>query len=366
MESTLEYFAWARPLQGYAWEDAAVMNEGPFTPEPLDNDIKENRFLMWRDRASQVVAAPLLSDNPTLFRDFASLEPTEEAFLAFANAYGWLGVSQLLKGELVNEDGKTIRRISFSDPRAHGEPLWRWKKAHRELSKVSDVLQSITTNDLAKLNEWFTIGADAARYERRTALGLEGEWICANKPPLRPALWKWANQGKTEADRLKRFAFAWAQKRINDAIGDGKYGTSTSVRVLVDGDRDLMSLHIVPDTLLAAMWLQCARVLTENPTFKACENCGKWFELAPNARRKNSMYCSARCKLAAHRARIPATCHSCGVRFNVSVTAGSGFAYMNHYDVSCPKCGVSSSLLLPGEVRGVALRGKRQPAKATA
>ena len=74
---------------------------------------------------------------------------------------------------------------------------------------------------------------------------------------------------------------------------------------LLNDIKDGMMLHIVPDTLLAARWLQCARVLTDNRTFKACERCGKWFELSPSARRKHSKYCSGTCKVAAHRARNP-------------------------------------------------------------
>jgi len=49
-----------------------------------------------------------------------------------------------------------------------------------------------------------------------------------------------------------------------------------------------MTLRIVPETLLAALWFQCARVLTLNPTFRACMNCGKWFELLPDKRRKQA------------------------------------------------------------------------------
>jgi hypothetical protein len=367
MDSSLEYFAWGRPVDGFVWEDARVINDSVLMPKPLARDVEETRFLRWRDRASQVVPLPPLHKNPTLFREFASLNPTEDSFVRFANDYGWLGVSQLLEGDAeVNEQGKTVRVVRFGDPRAHGEPLWRWKAAHQALSKVSDVLQAITTDDLTTLTEWFSIRTDAALYQRETQVGGEWEWVCgAANPPLRPALWKWANGGQTELERLKRIASAWAQKRINDALGNADNSTNTSVRILLNA-KGGMSLHIVPDTLLAAMWLQCARVLTENPTFKACEKCGKWFEISPEMRRKSTMYCSAKCKVAAHRARIPATCEHCGARFTISVTARSGFGYISHHDVACPTCGVSSSRLLPGEVRDVALHGKRRSSKATA
>jgi hypothetical protein len=59
----------------------------------------------------------------------------------------------------------------------------------------------------------------------------------------------------------------------------------------------------VPQTLLAAIWFQCARVLTDRPKFKQCEHCGKWFELSPDAHRRQSKYCDERCKVAAYRVR---------------------------------------------------------------
>jgi hypothetical protein len=210
------------------------------------------------------------------------------------------------------------------------------------------------------------LSPDAVRYERDGAYGPEWSVVCGANQGFKPYLWKWGSEGRTELDRLKRFASIWAQKKINEAIGDADNGTGTSVRVLLNDVKDGMAIHIVPDTLLGAMWLQCARVLTENPTFKACENCGKWFELSPDARRKNSKYCSDRCKVAAHRARaiIPTKCESCDARFTINVAPSSGFSYMNHQDVTCPKCGAVSHRLLPGEFIGVTVRGKRQMVKA--
>jgi hypothetical protein len=54
-------------------------------------------------------------------------------------------------------------------------------------------------------------------------------------------------------------------------------GSLTTTRLLFDRNDMDLRLHIVPESLLAAMWLQCARALTENPQFKRCEHFGKWF-----------------------------------------------------------------------------------------
>jgi hypothetical protein len=113
-----------------------------------------------------------------------------------------------------------------------------------------------------------------------------------------------------DAELLLRIAKGWAQKHINDELGGDKHpGTNSRARIVFDQDRESMTLRIVPETLLAALWFQCARVLTLNPTFRACMDCGKWFELLPDKRRKQAIYCTDRCKVAAYRHRKAAGSH---------------------------------------------------------
>jgi hypothetical protein len=305
MKTELEQFAWGRPIDGYTWENAVAADFrvfGPAASASANRDSAETRFLRWRDAGSGAETLTPLSDHPTLFREFACLEPTEAAFLEFANQHGWLGVSCFLKES--REGGKSFV-VNLDSTRGQGEPLWRWTEAHEQMQKVNDVLSAIQSKDLARLGEWFRVENDAVRFEREWPSGAaEYEWVCGTKSPaLRTLLWQWGNQAPNDGERLLRFASVWAQKRINEAMHSGDRGTSSSVRVLMNHIKDGMMLHIVPDSLLAAMWLQCARVLTDNPTFKACERCGKWFELSPVTRRKQSKYCSGSCKVAAHRAR---------------------------------------------------------------
>jgi len=305
MNQGLEHFAWARPLDGYVWEDAVALDERAFQSASSVRNRSETRFLRWRDASSQAVSLAPLQDHPTLFLQFAHLEPTEATFLEFANQYGWLGVPIFLENE--TNRGRKTRVVNYADLRDQGEPLWRWREAHRQLWRVCPVLEAILDKDIPTLKQWFHVLPDAVRYERDGVYGLECEFICSSNPLFKPWLWKWGNKGGTQAEKLLRFASAWAQKQVNEAMTGNEDGTMTSVRVLIDGDKAGMMLHIVPDTLLAAMWLQCARVLTENPTFKACDNCGKWFEVSADARRRGTMYCDARCKVAAYRIKKKAT-----------------------------------------------------------
>ncbi len=46
------------------------------------------------------------------------------------------------------------------------------------------------------------------------------------------------------------------------------------------------TLHVVPQNLLAAMWLQVAGELTESITFKKCNVCPAWLPYGPGTRHR--------------------------------------------------------------------------------
>jgi hypothetical protein len=295
MKIDLQYFEWRRPVAGYVWENARV---DPLWKSPSDheNDLEETRFLRWKDGGDGMVQRIwALIDHPELYKTFAGLRPTEDDFLDFANCYGWLGIGRML-------DFSGI----LNSHRAEGEPLWRWRDAHQKLGRVASVLNAIQSDDLETLRKRFIVADKGVRYEYETEFGPGWSWLSAKDPDLKVWIWKWGNATDSELERLKRFARAWAQIQINKAMDSAENGTQTSARVLFTPDYSAQRLHIVPDTLLAAMWLQCARVLTENPQFRACERCQKWFELSPegkNSKRRHAIYCSPKCKVAAYRKR---------------------------------------------------------------
>ena len=287
MPNPLELFYWHRPEGGYEWQDYRAVGA-----QLSGEDSDETRFLVpkpmtpprhWRYN-------PLIS-NPTLYREFAALEPTEEAFAYFASSYGDLGV-----GVFVVPDGGTGDNLMRYDP------FNRWMTAHSAMSPVVDVLNAIQDHNAAALRKWFTIGHFGAMYERKDERRHEQSWVSIPNQH-QEYLWRWAMEARSDDEALIRIAQGWAQDKINDAMGDNKKGTLTSVRILLEHERGRMGLHVTPHSLVGALWLQCARVLTLNPTFKSCEHCGKWFEMSADTRRKQSKYCSNRCKVAAYRVR---------------------------------------------------------------
>jgi lipocalin len=308
MQLGVEFFVWSRPTDGFVWQNDKATS---FWDEEVDpHTADERRFLVRRTANLAAYRTAPLQAEPTLYRAFADLEPTEEAFLSFANAHGPLGVTVLLESGIKKQkraDGKEVRTLSFQDPRAHGEPFWRWKQEHHYMRNITGVLKAIEQQDTVTLRKWFTVSDDGVKYSRKDASGFAFAVVCSPDRESKAWLWEWGMAARTESEQLLRFASGWAQRQINDALSGTGAGTRsqslTSVRILADTDRNAMRIRIVPDTLLAAMWLQCARVLTEKVTFRACEHCGKWFEVSPDAKRRQSKYCSDRCKVAAYRAR---------------------------------------------------------------
>jgi len=295
MSVNFDYFKWNAPVDGFVWEKASILRDSFFSTESRDTrDQKEEDFLVVASDKG-LAKPPMLPlvQYPTLFRTFAGLERSKAAYRDFANKYGWLGIGQLLEG-----------RNPINAPRSTGEPLWRWRDEHRRLSRVSDALAAIQAKDYKTLREWITVTKEGARLEHQR-VGYGWLTVAGGDKTLRPWIWEWAQKAGSERERLLRIAHGWMQHEINDAMSAPRHERSAmvSARILLNHERDAMALHLVPDSLLGAMWYQCARVLTADPTFRQCTHCKQWIELSRDQRRQGTMYCGTNCKVAAWRSR---------------------------------------------------------------
>lgn len=64
------------------------------------------------------------------------------------------------------------------------------------------------------------------------------------------------------------------------------------------------TLHIKPNDLLSAMWLQLAQAVSANLNLRRCAQCPAWFTYGTGTgRRKSAHYCSDRCRKAASHGR---------------------------------------------------------------
>ncbi len=298
MAGGIDLFVWHRSEGGYAWQSGSV-----FVPDN-QRGLSEVERLETRFLVANPMETPRhwrynpLEKHPTLYREFAELEPTEEAYAGFANKYGDLGVGVFVESNQSPSEVSVLGAVH--------DPFCRWRAAHAHIRAVADVLGAIQAEDVTALKQWFTVANNGARYHRKDHITWESFGWVTVAGELRDYLWTWAVKGNSDAEIMLRVARGWAQGQINEAIGGDKQpGTTSSARVVLDQDRGRMTMRIVPETLIGAMWFQCARVLTLNPVFRSCLHCQKWFELSPDTRRRQAIYCSDRCKVAAYRAKKP-------------------------------------------------------------
>ena len=67
-----------------------------------------------------------------------------------------------------------------------------------------------------------------------------------------------------------------------------------------------LALHIVPSSLLGALWLQFALAIGGEKKYRECATCGMWLELSRAAFRTSRHYCSEGCRSRAYRGRMEA------------------------------------------------------------
>ena len=74
---------------------------------------------------------------------------------------------------------------------------------------------------------------------------------------------------------------------------------------LLDTDDPLQPLlHVVPENLLSAMWLQLAQHVSSSKGLRQCAHCSKWFEHGTGTgRRRTGHYCEDKCRKAHWTAR---------------------------------------------------------------
>jgi hypothetical protein len=90
------------------------------------------------------------------------------------------------------------------------------------------------------------------------------------------------------------------QKLVNEQIL-----AHTGPALLYERGRDRLNFSIVPQNLIGGMWLQFARNIDGGKNYRQCRQCGKWFEISPDANRPTRFYCNdGPCRSQSYRGRI--------------------------------------------------------------
>jgi hypothetical protein len=236
-----------------------------------------------------------LEEHTGLFRVFADTEPSRDDIKAFAERFGSLG-------------GDTRTWVALYDEPRNGGYAGAWSEAYTAwCGEIVDMHRSVDLWEAARRGETEELGRkicwtdDHSRVDFNTHPGL--------MPSERMQLGQ-ASFSSPIAERgdgiLERFvpgdlvqpALFYVQRLVNQHLR-----TRVSPRLLWDEHETRLRLHLVPEGLVGALWLQFASAIENDREFRRCAECNIWFELAPGTARSDKLYCSNACRTKAYRRR---------------------------------------------------------------
>jgi endogenous inhibitor of DNA gyrase (YacG/DUF329 family) len=276
-------FRWRVTASGYRWEDMRVV---PW--DDSDGEIKPTRVLTDGIAVGQpyerIEYSPLTVGD--LFLDFAATPATEDGILAFANKRGLLGESVSVvwpKGPV----GKDLH-LGFAETREF------WMRSIPDMHRAVNLWRMVNTLDtagLAQLLKWVEKGGRArwGYWEDHPGVGFFSQAVLPAKGI------------PNEPGDIVTPARLLVQRWINERLSK-----HTSPLLLWNTDTGTQVIRIAPKNLLGAMWLQFARAVAGEASYRPCKACGKWITISTenHGYRKNREFCSAACRQKDHRARV--------------------------------------------------------------
>jgi hypothetical protein len=292
-------FEWTVPARGFEWVQAYLAS---------NNSAEEDSFveLQWllvpKDTGGRKLAPYRpLSDFQFLglFRVFSEVKLSREAILAFADEYGALGIT---RPGYINYEWP---------PDREGETLndWVWQiEKMRQAIKVWDLLQAGDHKGLSRFIRWghrVSPGGIPNSGPYWWFYRSHPDTIVPNvEPPGVPA---WPGERTDEMLAIPNlcevsdlvtpaglFLSKWVTQSLQGAV---------SPEIKYDKEHRRLNLQIVPKTLLAALWLQFAKAIDTDKTYRRCKACPRWFEVSAGKSRTDRLFCSDPCKSRDYRAK---------------------------------------------------------------
>jgi len=224
-----------------------------------------------------------LRDELALFRTLADTEVSQEGVAGFFRRYGMLSSSASLLGP------SGSRR---PQPARYGEPLSLW---YDEIGAMRSALELWGAKP-PKLRKWIRVEPSRVLLDRwedaREVATIASE-------DRRPTLWgQIANPKLGKVRRLQLAALFHIQETTNKRLRE-----HAGPRLLFNPKAGQVELHLLPQNLLGAMWLQFARAVEGDKEYRRCVTCGGWFEVSPEGMRPEAKHCRTACRMRAYRKR---------------------------------------------------------------
>ena len=279
-------FAWSVPDGGYEIISTKELHQNRKPSE------EEERFLVERlVDDSWITRYPPLTAHTGLFREFASLHPaSEEEIVKFAGKYGWLGGPMQVPVFRFKPGESRIPLPSINPMRQLvGERTTAWEAEAATMEHLVCLWDAATKGDRATLTEFVTWDAngDGVRY-----VGILGRSMIA-RTNYREEFFR-----NLKAGELGRPALEFVRTKVTERLD--KSGIDN--RLLWDPNYRRQRLHVVPTSLVAALWLQFAKAIEGDKEYRQCEQCSRWFEVAAE-KREDAKFCQNACRSKAYRER---------------------------------------------------------------
>lgn len=271
---------------GYEWSDV------------FDAEMHEGRYLLEKSVLDEgIIYAPKYINHmdlyPRLYRKFAELKPTEQQFREFANKYGRLGfpVEEMVLVEV--EDCQLV-------PTA-GESLAGWTEEHRAIANTFSLWMSVRKRNVESI--WKLLGKKfkptVVRLDTVFGDGYADLTAAEASNEERAKLIKQGILEPKMRDKIVTRDVIIAGRCLLSALVNSELGRLVAPKVLWDKKRNRQRIHIVPVSLLGALWLQLAISITRRGKDPVCQSCGEFFI----AVRSDAKYCSTACRMKASRQR---------------------------------------------------------------
>jgi hypothetical protein len=310
-------FCWWVHQAGYRWVEGKVTVDGK-VQELWD-------FKAGRPTDTQLILSPNppreqywarsyfpMKEAPGLFRNFAELSlDTDDDILKFANKYGQLGIP-----------AHTDVTPRVSNPLLYNkwdERRLDWKREISSMKAMINLWDMVKSKDHAGLERhlildggrdwehWVYLSHPEVLEAART---ISPEYAVSIRPNDYASILlhrdlDWLPKG----DLLMRGSFL-VQQVVNNHLSGGPYERTrwhgeAAAQLCFDRESGTHRLQFMPKTLLGAMWLQFARAIDGDRKYRACKECGTWFEVstADTGFRVNRLFCSDACKSKDYRDR---------------------------------------------------------------
>ena len=262
-------FQWHVPEAGFHW--AEVQREGGPQQVLVPASLRSRSYEPLREYTS-------------LFREFASTDPTPDGVLAFANRYGLLGFRDRYE-QVIPPEGGAIRHIPT-------EPLGAWQQEIKKMKNTVGLWDMAQREDEAGLSRHIRWSKD--RSSVCVTYQPDLDWVDDDlmEELPEPELF-------TPGDVVVP-ALIFVQGQVNGRLS---WEERVSPQLVYEARRGQLGLHFIPERLLGALWFQLAQAVGGDKRYRQCYGCGKWFELSPEVARSNRLTCSDACRSRAYRDR---------------------------------------------------------------